>query len=124
MRLQPILMLCVAVTWLGVHDWYRYSLGRRDGRAYYPLDLPADALPTALAASPTNSVSTWRSPVLFIHGDDDHNVEFFETVRLAESLRAHGVVYSDLSLFRRSSRLSAPRVVAEGLSCRRRFPRS
>jgi dipeptidyl aminopeptidase/acylaminoacyl peptidase len=80
----------------GVHDWYRYSLGRRDGRAYYPPDLPADALATALAASPTDSVSTWRSPVLFIHGDDDHNVDFSETVRLAESLRAHGVVYSDL----------------------------
>ena len=80
----------------GVHDWYHWSLGQRDGRAYYPPDVPADALAMALAASPINSVSTWRSPVLFVHGDDDHNVDFSETVRLAESLRAQGMVYSDL----------------------------
>ena len=38
----------------------------------------------------------WRSPVLLIHGDDDHNVAFSESIRLAEALRAQGVDYSEL----------------------------
>jgi dipeptidyl aminopeptidase/acylaminoacyl peptidase len=80
----------------GVHDWVRWSLAGRDGRDYYPLDVPPDAVATAIGASPISSVATWRSPVLFIHGDDDHNVDFAETVRLAEALRAQGVEYSEL----------------------------
>ena len=42
------------------------------------------------------AISHWRSPVLLIQGDDDHNVPFSETVRLAEALRAQGVDYSEL----------------------------
>ena len=80
----------------GVHDWHHWSLEQRGGRGYYALDAPADALATALAASPISSVSTWRSPVLLIHGDDDRNVAFSETVRLAETLRKQGVDYSEL----------------------------
>jgi dipeptidyl aminopeptidase/acylaminoacyl peptidase len=53
-------------------------------------------LATALGASPISSVSTWRSPVLMIHGDDDRNVAFSETVRLAEVLRKQGVDYAEL----------------------------
>jgi dipeptidyl aminopeptidase/acylaminoacyl peptidase len=33
----------------------------------------------------------WRSPVLVIHGDDDRNVAFAETVTLVEALRRRGV---------------------------------
>jgi dipeptidyl aminopeptidase/acylaminoacyl peptidase len=37
------------------------------------------------------SVKTWRSPVLLIHGDDDRNVNFSETVTLVAALRQrHG----------------------------------
>jgi dipeptidyl aminopeptidase/acylaminoacyl peptidase len=80
----------------GVHDWHHWSLEQRAGRGYYALDAPADALATALGASPISSVSTWRSPVLLIHGDDDRNVAFSETVRLAEALRKQGVEYTEL----------------------------
>ena len=45
---------------------------------------------------PISSVAGWRSPVLMIHGDDDHNVAFSESIRLAEALRARGVDYSEL----------------------------
>jgi dipeptidyl aminopeptidase/acylaminoacyl peptidase len=62
----------------------------------YILDTPPDQLATALAASPVAAISQWRSPVLLIQGDDDHNVPFSETVRLAEALRAQGVEYSEL----------------------------
>jgi dipeptidyl aminopeptidase/acylaminoacyl peptidase len=33
----------------------------------------------------------WRSPVLLIHGDDDRNVAFSESVELVEQLRARKV---------------------------------
>jgi len=36
-------------------------------------------------------VANWRSPVLLIHGDDDRNVPFSETVWLAEKLMRQGV---------------------------------
>jgi len=39
---------------------------------------------------------TWKSPVLFIHGDDDRNVYFAQTVDLVARLRAHGVAIEQL----------------------------
>jgi dipeptidyl aminopeptidase/acylaminoacyl peptidase len=44
------------------------------------------------------SVKTWRSPVLLIHGDDDRNVNFSETVTLANALRQQGVYFEQLIL--------------------------
>ena len=45
----------------------------------------------AFESSPMASVKTWRSPVLLIHGDDDRNVNFSETVTLVAALRQrHG----------------------------------
>jgi dipeptidyl aminopeptidase/acylaminoacyl peptidase len=41
-------------------------------------------------------VKTWRSPVLLVHGDDDRNVEFRQTVQLAEALRDRGVEFEQL----------------------------
>jgi dipeptidyl aminopeptidase/acylaminoacyl peptidase len=50
----------------------------------------------ALLSSPIASLSTWRSPVLLIQGDDDRNVPFAETVQLAEALRKQGVDFEEL----------------------------
>jgi dipeptidyl aminopeptidase/acylaminoacyl peptidase len=47
----------------------------------------------AFESSPLASVNTWRSPVLLIHGDDDRNVPFSESVDLAEALRKQGVPF-------------------------------
>jgi dipeptidyl aminopeptidase/acylaminoacyl peptidase len=80
----------------GVHDWHNWSLGERGGHDFYALDATADDLATALAASPISAVSTWRSPVLLIHGDDDRNVTFSETMRLVEALNRQGVDYQQL----------------------------
>jgi dipeptidyl aminopeptidase/acylaminoacyl peptidase len=41
-------------------------------------------------------VKTWRSPVLLIHGDDDRNVPFRQSVDLVEALRARGVTVEQL----------------------------
>jgi dipeptidyl aminopeptidase/acylaminoacyl peptidase len=41
-------------------------------------------------------LDTWRSPVLLIHGDDDRNVPFSESVDLAEALRKRKVEVEQL----------------------------
>ena len=89
-------LFAVGVDLHGVHDWHHWTLGERDDKPLYMLDTPPSLLTTALTSSPIGAVATWRSPVLLIHGDDDHNVAFSETVRLAEALRAHGVEYEQL----------------------------
>jgi dipeptidyl aminopeptidase/acylaminoacyl peptidase len=89
-------LFAAGVDFHGVHDWHHWTLGLRDDHPLYVLDTPASVLETALAASPLGSVDRWRSPVLLIAGDDDHNVTFSETVRLAEALQARGVPHSEL----------------------------
>jgi dipeptidyl aminopeptidase/acylaminoacyl peptidase len=41
-------------------------------------------------------VDSWRSPVLLIHGDDDRNVPFSESVDLAYHLSRLGVYFEEL----------------------------
>lgn len=50
----------------------------------------------ARAASPIASISTWRSPVLVVHGDDDRNVEFAQSSTLIEALRFRGVSFEQV----------------------------
>jgi dipeptidyl aminopeptidase/acylaminoacyl peptidase len=70
----------------GVHDW-----------SFYLQDVPKDspdrdaALKLAFQSSPDAAISTWKSPVLLIQGDDDRNVSFSETVDLVQRLRAQRV---------------------------------
>jgi dipeptidyl aminopeptidase/acylaminoacyl peptidase len=44
-------------------------------------------------SSAISEIENWTSPVLLIHGDDDRNVEFSQTVGLVQLLRAHDVPY-------------------------------
>jgi dipeptidyl-peptidase 4 len=44
-------------------------------------------------SSSVAEVDGWRSPVLLVHGDDDRNVAFSETVGLVQALRAHDVPF-------------------------------
>jgi dipeptidyl aminopeptidase/acylaminoacyl peptidase len=77
----------------GVHDWN--VVIRNFDRSYDPARR-ADAARVAFESSPMSSVKGWRSPVLLIHGDDDRNVPFSETVTLAEALRAQGVTFEQV----------------------------
>src|SRR5690625_4315902 len=54
---------------------------------------PLDPESVAHQASSISSIERWRSPVLLIHGDDDRNVAFSQTVGLVQLLRAHAVPY-------------------------------
>jgi dipeptidyl aminopeptidase/acylaminoacyl peptidase len=45
----------------------------------------------AYKSSPVYNAKTWKSPVLFMHGDDDRNVPFTETIHMIHQLRRQGV---------------------------------
>lgn len=67
----------------GVHDW-SLRARRRDGGGW---DITPDEYRIAFDSSPVADVQFWTSPVLFIHGDDDRNVDFIQTVDLVARLR-------------------------------------
>ena len=75
----------------GVHDW---NVGIR---TFIPNYNPGPEIERRnFQSSPLNFIKGWRSPVLLIHGDDDRNVSFAETVTLAEALRKQGVTFESL----------------------------
>ena len=81
----------------GLHDWSRTiarQYGARTDR-YEKGDLD-EAMRVAFKSSPDADVATWTSPVLFIHGDDDRNVHFAETIDLERRLEAKGVDFDEL----------------------------
>ncbi|MBS1858721.1 MAG: S9 family peptidase [Acidobacteria bacterium] len=70
----------------GVHDWAR------------ELSIPVTEpdYKVAFESSPMAFVGTWRSPVLLIAGDADPDVQFNQTVMLADALRRKGVEHEVL----------------------------
>lgn len=57
-----------------------------------------NALNVEFKSSPISTIDTWRSPILFIHGDDDRTVDFRQTIDLRSRLAAKGVKVEDLVL--------------------------
>ena len=83
----------------GVHDWTAERARGLLGTDRYEKAPDAQrALDVAWRASPVASVGTWRSPVLLVHGDDDRNVRFSQTVDLARRLEAARVPFEALVL--------------------------
>ena len=74
----------------GVHDWNLWQewVQRRD----------VEDDPLARTSSPLADLQGWRSPVLLVHGDDDRNVPFVETMWLARELADREVEYELLIL--------------------------
>jgi dipeptidyl aminopeptidase/acylaminoacyl peptidase len=77
----------------GVHDW---NLEIPNFVPAYDPQRQPEAARLAFESSPLAYVKTWRSPVLLVHGDDDRNVPFAETVHLVEALRNQGVEFREL----------------------------
>jgi dipeptidyl aminopeptidase/acylaminoacyl peptidase len=73
------------VDYAGVHDW------RSLLKLYAAAGAPATADSLAFASSPLSSIKKWRSPVLVIQADDDHNVPFSQSVQLMSALREQKV---------------------------------
>jgi dipeptidyl aminopeptidase/acylaminoacyl peptidase len=76
-------LFAAGVDFHGVHDW---PTDNWDGKNISP-----ELTKLAHDSSPVASVGQWKSPVLFIHGDDDRNVYFAQTVDLAARLRERGL---------------------------------
>ena len=70
----------------GVHDW---PADNWEGKNISP-----EMTKLAHESSPVSAVDSWKSPVLFIHGDDDRNVMFSQTVDLVARLRAKVYTWS------------------------------
>lgn len=106
----------------GVHDWTTDSpRAKRVGYEQAPDD--ARALEVSFRSSPVAYVSGWKSPVLLVHGDDDRNVPFGQTVDLVRRLEAAGVPYEELVIpddthhfMRHSNSVKVDSAVAEFLS--------
>jgi dipeptidyl aminopeptidase/acylaminoacyl peptidase len=80
----------------GVHDWstyWREFAGTSAGAQ------AEEAKRVAFESSPVSSLDFWTSPVLFIHGDDDRNVEFSQTTDLVKRLRNLGKAHLEILVF-------------------------
>jgi dipeptidyl aminopeptidase/acylaminoacyl peptidase len=86
-------LFAAGVDFHGVHDWNQVI---RNFVPSYKPEAHAEVARLAWDSSPLSSIKTWRSPVLLIHGDDDRNVPFEETVTLAEALQKQGVEFEQL----------------------------
>lgn len=75
----------------GVHDW-----SARVGRDPWATG-SAELIKLGRDSSPMASVDKWKSPVLLIHGDDDRNVAFSQTVQLVRRLRERGVEFEEMT---------------------------
>ncbi|HVX05342.1 MAG TPA: prolyl oligopeptidase family serine peptidase [Rhodanobacteraceae bacterium] len=81
----------------GVHDWSRDIaewFGKPDAR--YEQGDYRQALKVAWDSSPDADIAKWKSPVLLIQGDDDHNVHFFQMTDIVPRLKKHGVPFEEM----------------------------
>lgn len=92
-------LFAAGVDFHGVHDWsslrgyFAHELANGDPKQIRQVQ---EAARVAFESSPMASVDTWKSAVLLIHGDDDRNVDFAQTIMLAEALRKRNVPFEEL----------------------------
>ena len=86
-------LFAVGVDIHGVHNWNTElpTFAPWYHQSHYP-----EIAARAFESSPEYYLDGWKSPVLLIHGDDDRNVPFSETVVLSEQLRDIGVYFEQL----------------------------
>lgn len=93
-------LFAAGVDYHGVHDWTALGgvISRPASGSGDPdlLREQQEAARIAFESSPMASVKTWKSPVLLIHGDDDRNVDFGQTVMLVRALRQQHVDFEEL----------------------------
>ncbi|HEY6340688.1 MAG TPA: prolyl oligopeptidase family serine peptidase [Bryobacteraceae bacterium] len=87
-------LFAAGVDMMGVHDWS--VLGGSVATPALDPEKQREQVRLAFDSSPMASMTTWKSPVLLIHGDDDRNVAFNQTVRLIEALRQRGVDFEEI----------------------------
>jgi dipeptidyl aminopeptidase/acylaminoacyl peptidase len=87
-------LFAAGVDFHGVHDW-NFEDNAADWKQGSFSEQDAIAA-KARASSPLASIDHWRSPVLFIHGDNDPDVAYAQTPILAQALRARHVPVQEL----------------------------
>ncbi len=80
----------------GVHDWTADGRFASPSARYEEAPDRVQAHELAWASSPVASLKTWRAPVLLIHGDDDRNVRFSQTVDLVRRLAGTSVEVEEM----------------------------
>jgi dipeptidyl aminopeptidase/acylaminoacyl peptidase len=86
-------IFAAGVDFHGVHNWAAFLPNWT--RTQHVPDL-AQAMKLAFQSSPDAYVSTWKSPVLLIQGDDDRNVPFSQMVDLVQRLRQQHVPFEQI----------------------------
>lgn len=92
-------LFAAGVDFHGVHDWStlrNFDVTSDVGGNPEAIEAVGRAARLAFDSSPMASVKTWKAPVLLIHGDDDRNVAFSQTVMLVEALREQGTPFEEL----------------------------
>jgi dipeptidyl aminopeptidase/acylaminoacyl peptidase len=56
-------------------------------------DYSLDSTSSGFRSAAIGAIETWKSPVFLVHGDDDRNVDFAQTVGLVQLLRARNVYH-------------------------------
>jgi len=79
----------------GVHNWNEVI---KNFAPSFDTEKHAAIAKKAMESSPMHFMDGWKSPVLLIHGDDDRNVPFGETVSIAEQLRKRNIPFEQLIL--------------------------
>ncbi len=86
----------VGVDTHGVHDLSMWDAAFITSVKRYQHDNVEAFMREAWLSSPDAYVSTWRSPVLLIQGDDDRNVQFQQMVDLVQRLQLAHVPYRQI----------------------------
>ncbi|HET7161051.1 MAG TPA: prolyl oligopeptidase family serine peptidase [Rhodanobacteraceae bacterium] len=82
----------------GLHDWSR-AIGwwfDQNPNGRYEQGDYKQALKVAWDSSPDADIAKWKSPVLLIQGDDDHNVHFLQMEDVVPRLKKHGVPFEEM----------------------------
>ena len=83
----------------GVHDWVgRSGMLTMFEDKYEKAPDYAQAIKVGWQSSPVAYMSTWKSPVLIIHGDDDRNVAFNQSIDLITRLEKKKIPYETLMI--------------------------
>jgi dipeptidyl aminopeptidase/acylaminoacyl peptidase len=80
----------------GVHDWTMFPEWFGSSTQRYQQPDMKRFMRTAWLSSPDAYISTWRSPVMLIQGDDDRNVRFHQMVDLIERLKHTNVHFEQM----------------------------
>jgi dipeptidyl aminopeptidase/acylaminoacyl peptidase len=64
-----------------------------DMAGVHQYDYVLDSTSLAFKSSAIGAIDGWKSPVFLVHGDDDRNVDFAQTVGLVQLLRARNVYH-------------------------------